>query len=42
MDVGELSGKVTIIAITPDGDEITATALSDVSLDGSSSVVLGR
>lgn len=42
MDVGGLSGNVTITAVTPEGEEITATIGSDVSVDGSSSVVLGR
>lgn len=40
MDAGSFSGNVTIAAVTPEGDDITASAPSTVSLKGASSVVL--
>lgn len=42
MDAGSLSGNVTIAAMTPEGNDIIASAPSTVSLDGASFLVLGR
>ncbi|CAN0520696.1 unnamed protein product [Scytosiphon promiscuus] len=42
LDMGSLSGNVTITAITPEGDGIEASAAAVIPLDGASSMALGK